>query len=33
MEDILTSAMFNMPSEDAKTLTITLDYVKEKIDK
>ena len=33
MEDIMTSAMFNMPSEDAKTLTITLDYVKEKIDK
>ena len=33
MEDIMTSAMFNMPSEDIKTLTITLDYVKEKIDK
>ena len=33
MEDIMTSAMFNMPSEDAKILTITLDYVKEKIDK
>ena len=33
MEDIMKSAMFNMPSEDIKTLTITLDYVKEKIDK
>lgn len=33
MEDIMTSAMFNMPSENIKTLTITLDYVKEKIDK
>ena len=33
MEDIMTSAMFNMPSEDIKTLTITLNYVKEKIDK
>lgn len=33
MEDIMTSAMFNMPSEDIKTLTITLDYVKGKIDK
>lgn len=33
MEDIMTSAMFNMPSEDIKALTITLDYVKEKIDK
>lgn len=33
MEDIMTSAMFNMPSEDIKELTITLDYVKEKLDK
>ena len=33
MEDVMTSAMFNMPSEDIKALTITLDYVKEKIDK
>ena len=33
MEDIMTSAMFNMPSEDIKTLTITLDYVKDKLNK
>lgn len=33
MEDIMTSAMFNMPSEDIKELIITLDYVKEKLDK
>lgn len=32
MEDIMTKAMFNMPSEDVKELTITLDYVKEKLE-
>lgn len=33
MEDIMTSAMFNMPSEDIISLTITLDYVKDKLNK
>ena len=32
MEDIMTKAMFNMASEDTKELTITLDYVKEKLE-
>ena len=32
MEDIMTKAMFNMPSEDAKQFTITLDYVKERLE-
>lgn len=32
MEDIMTKAMFNMPSEDTKEFTITLDYVKERLE-
>ena len=32
MEDIMTKAMFNMPSEEIKEFTITLDYVKEKLE-
>ena len=32
MEDIMTKAMFNMPSENTKEFTITLDYVKERLE-
>lgn len=32
MEDIMTKAMFNMPSEETKEFTITLDYVKERLE-
>ena len=32
MEDIMTKAMFNMPSENIKEFTITLDYVKERLE-
>jgi ATP-dependent Clp protease ATP-binding subunit ClpX len=31
MEDIMTKAMFNMPSENINELTITLDYVKDRL--
>lgn len=31
MEDIMTKAMFNMPSENINKLTITLDYVKDRL--
>jgi ATP-dependent Clp protease ATP-binding subunit ClpX len=33
MEDVMTKAMFEMPSEDIRELIIDLDYVKEKLDK
>ena len=32
MEDIMTKAMFNIPSEETKEFTITLDYVKERLE-